>query len=201
MATKNEQSTQATSKEEAQPAQNTGLVQRSQDGGETRRAGSGPSLNPYDTLLMNPFSLFRRLTEGLLQPNSSEDEASPAIAWLPRLETFEHDGTYHILADLPGLSPKDVRVEADDGAIVIQGERKAEQDSTEGGVRRSERQFGYFFRRIPLPEGVDPEQAKARFQDGVLEITMPAPNRKVERKQITVEGDSKSASNESKQAA
>jgi HSP20 family protein len=198
MATKNEQSTQATSKEESQSAQNTGLVQRSQDSGEARRAGSGLSLTPLD---MNPFSLFRRMTEGLLPPVLSEDEASPAIAWLPRLETFERDGKYHILADLPGLSPKDVRVEAEEGALVIQGERKVEHESTEGGVRRSERQFGYFFRRIPLPEGVDPEQAKARFQDGVLEITMPAPNRKVERKQITVEGDSKSASNESKQAA
>jgi HSP20 family protein len=201
MATKNEQSTQATSKEESQSAQNTGLVQRSQDSGEARRAGSGLSLTPLDMFLMNPFSLFRRMTEGLLPPVLSEDEASPAIAWLPRLETFERDGKYHILADLPGLSPKDVRVEAEEGALVIQGERKVEHESTEGGVRRSERQFGYFFRRIPLPEGVDPEQAKARFQDGVLEITMPAPNRKVERKQITVEGDSKSASNESKQAA
>jgi HSP20 family protein len=201
MATKNEQSTQATSKEESQSAQNTGLVQRSQDSGEARRAGSGLSLTPLDMFLMNPFSLFRRITEGLLPPVLSEDEASPAIAWLPRLETFERDGKYHILADLPGLSPKDVRVEAEEGALVIQGERKVEHESTEGGVRRSERQFGYFFRRIPLPEGVDPEQAKARFQDGVLEITMPAPNRKVERKQITVEGDSKSASNESKQAA
>jgi HSP20 family protein len=201
MATKNEQTTQTTSKEEAHSTQNAGLVQRSQEGGEVRRAGSGPSLTPYDMLLLNPFSLFRRITEGLLQPTLSEDAASPAIAWLPRLETFERDGQYHVLAELPGLSPKDVRVEAEEGALVIQGERKVEQDSTEGGVRRSERQFGYFFRRIPLPEGVDPEQAKARFQDGVLEITMPAPNRKVERKQITVEGDSKSASKESKQAA
>jgi HSP20 family protein len=201
MATKDEQSTQPTSKEEARSSQSAGLIQKSQDAGSARRSGSGLSLTPYDMLLMNPFSLFRRMTEGVLQPFLSEDEASPAIAWLPRLETFERDGKYHILADLPGLSPKDVRVEADDGALVIQGERKVEQDSTEGGVRRSERQFGYFFRRIPLPEGVDPEQAKARFQDGVLEITMPAPNRKVERKQITVETDSKSASNESKQAA
>jgi HSP20 family protein len=201
MATKDEQSTQPASKEEARSSQSAGLIQKPQDGGSARRSGSSVSLSPYDMLLMNPFSLFRRITEGVLQPFLSGDETSPAIAWLPRLETFERDGKYHILADLPGLSPKDVRVEADDGALVIQGERKVEQDSTEEGVRRSERQFGYFFRRIPLPEGVDPEQAKARFQDGVLEISMTAPNRKVERKQITVESDSKSASNESKQAA
>jgi HSP20 family protein len=201
MATENEQSTQPTSKEEDRSSQKAGLIRKSQEGGVARRPGSGLALTPYDVLLMNPFSLFRRMTEDVLQPFLSEDEASPAIAWLPRVEIFERDGKYHILAELPGLSPKDVRVEADDGALVIQGERKVEQDATEGGVRRSERQFGYFFRRIPLPQGVDPEQAKAKFQDGVLEITMPAPSRKAERKQIAVESDSKSASDQSKQAA
>ncbi|MEG9438722.1 Hsp20/alpha crystallin family protein [Edaphobacter sp. HDX4] len=200
MATENEQSTQPTGKEEDRSSQKPGLIRNSQDGGVARRPGSGLALTPYEMLLMNPFSFFRRMTEGVLQP-FSEDEASPAIAWLPRVEIFERDGKYHVLAELPGLSPKDVRVEADDGALVIQGERKVEQDATEGGVRRSERQFGYFFRRIPLPQGVDPEQAKAKFQDGVLEIIMPAPSPKVERKQIPVEGDSKSASDQSKQAA
>jgi HSP20 family protein len=201
MATENEQSTQPTGKEEGRSSQKAGLIRKSQDGGVARRPGSGLALTPYEALLMNPFSLFRRMTEGVLQPFLSEDEASPAIPWLPRLEIFERDGKYHVLAELPGLSPKDVRVEADDGALVIQGERKVEQDVTDGGVRRSERQFGYFFRRIPLPQGVDPEQAKAKFQDGVLEITMPAPSRKEERRQILVEGDSKFASDQNKQAA
>jgi HSP20 family protein len=203
MATENKQTTQPTSKEkeEDRSSQKAGLIRKSEDGGVARRPESGPSLTPYDMLLLNPLSLFRRMTEGVLQPFLSESEASPAIAWLPRIEVFERDGKYHVLAELPGLSPKDVRVEADDGALVIQGERKVEQDVNEGGVRRSERQFGYFFRRIPLPQGVDPEQAKAKFQDGVLEVTMPAPSRQVERKQITVEGDSKSPSDQSKQAA
>ena len=201
MATENEQPTQPTRKEEDRSSQNTGLMRKPQEGGIARHSSSGLSFHPYEMLLMNPLSLFRRMTEGVLQPFLSEDEASPAMAWLPRVEILERDGKYHILADLPGLSPKDVRLEAENGALIIQGERKVERDVTEGGTRRSERQFGYFYRRIPLPEGVDPEQAKAKFQDGVLDITMPAPTRKMERKQIPVEAESKSTSEGSTQAA
>ena len=61
--------------------------------------------------------------------------------------------------------------------------------------------FGMFYRRIPLPEGADPEQAKAKFHDGILEITMPAPNKQTERRQIQVEADSKPPSDASKHAA
>jgi HSP20 family protein len=204
MATENKPSTQTTNKEEDGSSQQTSLIRKPHEGGvaQPQRAGVlGLPLTPYEMLLMNPFSLFRRMTEGFLQPFPSEDEAIPAIAWMPRVEVVEREGKYHVLAELPGLSPKDVHVEVEDGALILQGERKVEHEGTEKGVRRSERQFGYFYRRIPLPEGADPEQVKAKFQDGVLEITVPAPSQKVERKQIQIEADSKPASGEGKQAA
>jgi HSP20 family protein len=155
-------------------------------------------------LRMTPFSLFRRMTEEFdraLQPFLSEAEAGATIAWTPTVEISEQDGKYRILAELPGLSPDDVRVEVEDDALVLQGERQVEREGTEGGMRRSERQFGFFYRRIPLPEGANPEQAKAKFHDGILEITIPAPDRQAKRRQIQIEADSKSSSNETKQAA
>jgi HSP20 family protein len=136
-----------------------------------------------------------------LQPFLSADEAGATIAWTPTVEITEQDGKYRILAELPGLSPDDVRVEVEDDALVLQGERQVEREGTEGGMRRSERQFGFFYRRIPLPEGANPEQAKAKFHDGILEITIPAPDRQAKRRQIQIEADSKSSSNETKQAA
>jgi HSP20 family protein len=123
------------------------------------------------------------------------------IAWTPTVEISERDGMYNILAELPGLSPNEVRVEAEDDALVIQGERKIEHESAEDGVRRSEWQFGFFYRRVPLPEGANPDQAKARFRDGVLEITMPAPKRQSNRHEIQIESDSKSSSTETTPAA
>lgn len=201
----NEQSspTQTTSKKEERSSQPAGLVRSSGDDAIARRRRSGPiglPLSPSEMLRMSPFSLFRRMTDEFdraVQPFLSEDEAS---AWTPRVEISERDGEYRVLAELPGLSPNDVRVEVEGDALVLQGERQVERDATEGGIRRSERQFGFFYRRIPLPEGADPEQAKAKFRDGILEITIPAPDRQAKRRQIQIEADSKSSS-DTKQAA
>jgi HSP20 family protein len=208
MATEKEQSTATppTSKEEDRSSQGTGLIRKSQEGSMAKRQRSsvfGSPLTPQEMLRMSPFSLLGRITEEfdrILQPFLSESETAN-IAWVPTVEISQLDGTYHILAELPGLSPNEVRVEVDDDAVILQGERQVKREANEGGIRRSERQFGMFYRRIPLPEGADPEQAKAKFHDGILEITMSAPNKQTERRQIQVEADSKPSSDVSKHAA
>jgi HSP20 family protein len=209
MATENQQNTatQSAGKEVNQSAPRSGLIKKSQDSGIAKRHPLGLlgiPLTPYDMLRMTPFSLFRRMTEEFdrtLQPLLSEDDASRNIAWMPTVEISERDGQYRILAELPGLSPNEVRVDAEDGALVLQGERQMEREANDGGIRRSERQFGYFYRRLPLPEGADPEQAKAKFHDGILEITLPAPKQLPQRRQIAIEADTKSSSEEGKHAA
>jgi HSP20 family protein len=209
MAAENEQrtATQPTSKEEERSSSRTGLARSSNDATIARHHRPGPlslPITPFEMLRMTPFSLFRRMTEEfdrVLQPFLSEDEAGASISWTPTVEISERDGKYRILAELPGLSPNEVRVEVEDDALILQGERQVEREATEGGIRRSERQFGFFYRRIPLPEGADPEQAKAKFHDGILEITLPVPDRQAKRRQIQIEADSKPSADQTKQAA
>ena len=202
MATETEPTTATSQKtnEGDKSSQPTGLTQQTRPSAIARNLR--PSvlslpLSPFEMFRMNPFSLLRRMADEFdraLQPPAPEGEINQAIAWTPTVEISERDGKFNILAELPGLSPNEVHVEAEDDALVIQGERKVERESTEGGVRRSERQFGFFYRRIPLPEGADPAQAKARFHDGVLEISMPAPKPQSNRRQIQIESDSQSSS-------
>ena len=54
------------------------------------------------------------------------------------------------------------------------------------GLYRSERSYGVFDRAIPLPEGADPDQAKATFENGVLEVTLPLPERASRGRRIEV---------------
>ncbi len=188
-------------------SQRTGLAKQTSPGTIARNLRPrvlGLPLSPFEMFRMTPFSLLRRMADEFdraLQPSTPELEIDQAIAWTPTVEISERDGKFNILAELPGLSPNEIRVDAEDDALVIQGERKVEREATEGGVRRSERQFGFFYRRIPLPEGADPEQAQARFHDGVLEISMPAPKRESNRRQIQIESDNKSPSQETKPVA
>ncbi len=106
--------------------------------------------------------------------------------WLPQIEAFEREGKLILRADLPGLTKDDVNVEITDDAIKIRGERRQEKEEDEEGYYRSERSYGSFYREIPLPSGVNRDEANATFRNGVLEITMPAPARQPSSRRLEI---------------
>jgi len=160
-------------------------------------------ITPQGFFNSNPFSLMRRMTEEMdrvIQEFALEGGDVSRMGWSPAIEVTEHDGKYSVRAELPGLSPGDVKVEVDNDALVIKGERKMEHEEKEKGVHRTERQYGFFYRSIPLPEGADVEHANAKFQNGMLEITVPIPQEKELRRSIPIEGETESQSQTKKAA-
>ena len=107
--------------------------------------------------------------------------------WAPPVEVRERDGNLVVHAELPGLNKEDVKVEVTNEGLVIQGERKREHEEDRGGVHRSERSYGAFYRLIPLPEGANIDQAKAQFNNGVLEVSVPIPKTQENTRQIPIE--------------
>jgi len=173
--------------------QERGLEPRSQ-GGVMRRGEMGfPSFfrnDPMELMSMNPFTLMRRLTEDMDRMFSGFGGQGGAEIrnWAPPVEVRENQGNLVVAAELPGLNKEDVKVEVTEDAIVIQGERKREKDEERGGVHRSERYYGSFYREIPLPQGAKADQAKAQFNNGVLEVTIPIPESQRRTRQIPIEG-------------
>ena len=153
-------------------------------------------------LAATPFAFMKRFSEemdnlfedfglgrGWLAPITGAADLAPGL-WSPPVEMFERDNELVLRADLPGLTKDDVQVELSENGITIEGERKNEQEEKREGYYRSERSYGKFYRHLPVPDGVNPEDAKATFRDGVLEVTMPAPKhaeRKARRLEITGE--------------
>jgi HSP20 family protein len=161
----------------------------------TRRNAGGLAAN-WDPLsgwtsadfLSNPFSLMRRFSEEMDRSfGRFFDRESGESLWSPAIEVRQDEGQLKVHADLPGLKPEDVRVEVTDDQLVIQGERKYEQEEKKKGVYRSERRYGRFYRAIPLPEGTNTEQVKAQFRNGVLEVAIPTPEQKSNRREIPIE--------------
>jgi HSP20 family protein len=101
----------------------------------------------------------------------------PGRLWTPDIEVFEREGKLHVRADLPGVAKENVAVEILDNFLIIKGERKHEHEEKQEGYYRSERSYGSFMRRIPLPKGVDASTAVATCQEGVLEIVLDLPKR------------------------
>ena len=107
-------------------------------------------------------------TPALLRENGG------ALAGLDvRVDASEDDKAYHVTAELPGLSEKDVEVTFADNTLTISGEKKAESEVKEENYHRRERSFGSFRRAFTLPAEVDEEKISAAFKDGVMTIDLP----------------------------
>jgi len=137
----------------------------------------------------NPFSMMRRIAEdmdrmfeGVERPGLRGLGSQELETFTPKIDVFKQDGKLVLRADLPGVDLDDITVEISDNALVIEGERTYEHEEDEEGVYRVERGYGHFRREIPLPEGVKPDTATATFNNGVLEITVEAPEMEQRRR-------------------
>lgn len=97
------------------------------------------------------------------------------MTWMPTLDVYELDGELVVRADLPGLKKEDVRIYLEDGALVLQGERKEEKKLDKEGFYLAECSYGSFYRRLPLAFEADFGRIAAQLADGVLEVHIPIP--------------------------
>ncbi|TDT72016.1 heat shock protein Hsp20 [Hypnocyclicus thermotrophus] len=87
----------------------------------------------------------------------------------------ETDNAYIISADLPGVKKEDVKLELHEGYLKISAERKEEKEEKNKKFFRKERIYGSFVRNIPLPNylNITKEEIEAKFENGVLNVTIP----------------------------
>jgi len=127
-----------------------------------------------------PWSLFERFQDelnrlGLLEREGTEGDNSNVVTstWRPAVDIKEEANRFVILADLPGVDPKDIEITMDKGVLTIKGERVSEREEAKEGYKRVERMHGTFYRRFSLPDSADAEHIEAKGKNGVLEIVLP----------------------------
>ncbi len=119
--------------------------------------------------LLSPFWLDDNLDSifyGLL-PNDGNAK------FILSVDIKEKENSYEICADLPGMTPENVKVTLEKGVLNIQGERKCETEEKKDGYTHIERSFGTFSRSFRLPDDIDESQVNAVYKNGVLELTIP----------------------------
>jgi HSP20 family protein len=162
---------------------------------EGRRRNEPARFEPYESpSWQGPFGFMRRMMDEM--DRMFEDFGMPASqsgsqltgganrTWMPRVDVRQDEGQLVVRADLPGVKQEDVHVEVDDGALHIRAERRDEHQEKQSRFQRSEVMYGSFARTIPLPDGTDLDNVKACFTNGVLEITIPTPERRGRRIEI-----------------
>lgn len=95
------------------------------------------------------------------------------IGWSPRLDVSETENGLEVVADLPGMEKKDIKVSLEDNLLTIQGEKKEEKESKDKQYHTIERRSGSFYRALRLPVEVEKDKVEAAFKDGVLTLRIP----------------------------
>lgn len=115
---------------------------------------------------------FRDVAPGFyVKPLHGDSLPSPGAI---KMDVKENGGAYTVSAEIPGVRKEDIHVTIEGGMVMVRAEVKQEDQQTEGDkVLRSERYYGSVSRGIQLPQDVDESQAKARYDNGVLTLTLP----------------------------
>jgi HSP20 family protein len=90
----------------------------------------------------------------------------------PSIDIRESDTEIAIEAELPGMDEKDVSVTLGDGVLTLKGEKKAEREEKKDDYQLTERSYGSFQRSFRIPDSADPDKVTARFDKGVLTVTL-----------------------------
>ncbi|MCS7227901.1 MAG: Hsp20/alpha crystallin family protein [Endomicrobia bacterium] len=92
---------------------------------------------------------------------------------LPKIDVWEDTDKYVVEAELPGFDKKDIDVNITDDILTIKASRKQEQEKKDKNYYYAERSYGEFVRSLRLPSEVDKKGVKAKYNNGVLELTLP----------------------------
>ena len=91
----------------------------------------------------------------------------------PALNLFDDGERIVLRAEVPGMDAAALEINATSKVLTIAGERRRPAVDEQANAHRLERGYGQFRRAISLPQEIDPDQVRARYELGVLEVTMP----------------------------
>jgi HSP20 family protein len=116
-----------------------------------------------------------------------------ATEWAPAIDVVQNDDDLVVRAELPGVKSEDVEITVHQGVLTISGRREEQTEGERGGYLVKERRSGSFRRSLQLPEGIDEDSIRARFENGVLEVSIQGGAAVQGPKRIQLEGSQGSA--------
>ena len=126
-------------------------------------------------LTSDPFRAMRREMENAFRAFDQNSSPTDIGAGAPAINVAETKDAFEVTAELPGVDEKDIKVSLDSNQLVISGEKKAESTKEEKDWHVEERSYGSFYRSMSLPFEPEDGAVDARFDKGVLHLTIKKP--------------------------
>lgn len=106
--------------------------------------------------------------------------------FVPQVDVIERENAYQIQVAAPGLKKEDFNIELHENQITVSGERKFSTEDKEENYHRIETQYGSFSRSFQLPDHINGGKINAEYNNGILELTIPKDEKKVQKQVIKV---------------
>lgn len=103
----------------------------------------------------------------------SRGRGSDLGSWYPAVDLTESETEFKMMVELPGLTKDDVKITLNDNMVTLRGEKKASNESRKETWHQVERTYGAFKRSFQLSTQVDKTKVNAKFENGVLTVTLP----------------------------
>jgi HSP20 family protein len=157
-------------------------------GGLMGGSGNDPFLSLHREVNRLFDDVFRGGTGQML--TGGQGQGAEGAVMMPHIDVSETDRELKVCAELPGVSENDVDIRLEDDVLVIRGEKKFERKDEKENYHFVERSYGTFQRALRLPGPINPDQVQARFENGVLTVTLPKTEQTERSRRIQIQGGS-----------
>ncbi|MEQ8714909.1 MAG: Hsp20/alpha crystallin family protein [Cyclobacteriaceae bacterium] len=142
------------------------------------------SLIKYNTSDYRPVSfnsfLDRFFNEGF------DPSATGGSRFTPQVDIFENEKAFEIQLAVPGMNKNDFAIEMNDGMLTLSGERKFEKEKNDKNFHSIESHYGSFKRSFHLPKEIKADKVEAKYENGILFVTVPKDEKQLMTRQISV---------------
>lgn len=107
-------------------------------------------------------------------------------SFVPKVDIVENETAYELHVAVPGMNKEDFKIDLKDNYLTISGERKFTNEKKEANFHSVETQYGSFSRSFALPDNVDASKISAKYNNGILEVTVPKDEKKTLKTSIKV---------------
>ncbi|HNP94316.1 MAG TPA: Hsp20/alpha crystallin family protein [Cyclobacteriaceae bacterium] len=107
--------------------------------------------------------------------------------FVPKVDIIESEKAFELQVEVPGMNKEDFKIEVNDNYLTISGERKLSSEKKEKNFHSIETSYGTFTRSFTLPENVNADKIHAKYNNGILELTVPKDEKKVLKSTIKVD--------------
>lgn len=127
-----------------------------------------------------------RFSDVLDQFFDQANRLTNASSFVPSVDLSETEKSYEVEAHLPGMKKDEINVEVDQHTLKVSGEKKREDEDKQKTYHRIETEYGYFERQLEIPEDGDLDKIDAKYENGILQLSIPKTQKKENAKQIDI---------------